>query len=95
MTTVSTRSLKAHLSSVLRRVESGERIMVTRRKKVVAALVPCTEAEAHDEETRLQVLAGQGMVSLPKAPSSPRRFEGPRVPARNRSASAMVLEDRR
>lgn len=95
MTTVSTRQLKDKLSAYLRRAEGGEQIIVTRGKRVVAALVPFDEASGVDEETRLRQLAAQDLVVLPKAGRRPERFTGRRVPARGKSAAEMVLEDRR
>lgn len=95
MTTVSTRTLKDQLSSYLRRAEGGERIVVTRGKKVVAAIVPCKETEPQDEDARLRHVEAQGGVVLPQEDAPPLRFQDPRIPSRNRSASAMVLEDRR
>jgi prevent-host-death family protein len=95
MTTVSTRKLKDGLSDYLRRAERGEQILVMRGRKVVAAIVPLEEAHGLDEDARLRQLAAQDLVLLPEIPAEPARFTGPRIPARGRSASAMVLEDRR
>lgn len=49
MTTVSTRKLKDGLSAYLRRAEKGERIVVMRGKRAVAALVPFETAEGLDD----------------------------------------------
>lgn len=96
MTTVNTRKLKDGLSSYLRRVEKGEQILVMRGSKVVAAIVPFEEARGLDEDARLRQLAARDLVTLPEISADPDdRFSGPRVPARGRSASEMVLEDRR
>lgn len=95
MTTVNTRKLKDALSAYLRRAERGERIVVTRGSKAVAAIVPFDEAEGLDEDARLRQLAAREDVILPKPSSRPDRFEGRRVPSRGRSAAEMVLEDRR
>lgn len=94
MTTVNTRTLKDDLSSYLRRAESGERIVVLRGQKAVAALVPFEDAEGLDEEAQLRQLAARDLVVLP-ASEEPRPFVGRRAPARGQRASAMVLEDRR
>ena len=40
MNTMNLADAKAHLSEVLDRVEKGERIIITRRGKVVAEIVP-------------------------------------------------------
>ena len=95
MASVSTRELKDRLSAYLRRAESGERILVMRNGRTVAALVPRGEAEGLGEEDRLRQLAAQGLVHLPQRAASPDRFSGPRLPARGKAASEMVIEDRR
>jgi antitoxin (DNA-binding transcriptional repressor) of toxin-antitoxin stability system len=95
MTTVSTRKLKDGLSAYLRRAEKGERIVVMRGRKAVAAIVPFEAAEGLDEDARLRQLAAQDLVVLPESSSSVDQFTGPRVPSRGKSASEMVLEDRR
>lgn len=93
MTTVSTRTLRDELSTYLRRAEGGERIVVMRGSKAVAALVPLEANQDLDEEAKLRELEARGLVVLPTR-SSPAPFTGPRVPSRGRSASAMVIEDR-
>lgn len=95
MTTVNTRKLKDSLSAYLRRAERGERIVVTRGSKAVAAIVPFDEAEGLDEEARLRQLAARDLVILPESSRRPDPFGGRRIPSRGRSAAAMVLEDRR
>lgn len=95
MTSVSTRKLKDGLSAYLRRAEEGERIVVMRGKRAVAALVPFEDAEGLDEEALLRQLAARDLVELPEGARSAERFAGPRIPSRGKSASAMVLEDRR
>ncbi len=95
MTTVSTRKLKDGLSAYLRRVERGEQIVVMRGKKAVAAIVPFDETRGLDEDARLRQLAAQDLLVLPDDSTPADRFTAPRVPARGKSASEMVLEDRR
>ncbi len=95
MTTVNTRKLKDSLSAYLRRAECGERIVVTRGSKAVAAIVPFDQAEGLGEDARLRQLAARDLVILPEPSSQPDRFAGRRVPSRGHSAAAMVLEDRR
>jgi len=95
MTTVSTRKLKDGLSEYLRRAERGEHVVVMRGKKAVAAIVPFEEAQGLDEESRLRQLAVQDVLVLPASPPDETSFSGRRVPARGKSASEMVLEDRR
>lgn len=96
MTTVNTRTLKDHLSAYLRRAEKGDRIVVMRGKTAVAAIIPFEEASAGlDEDARLRQLAAQDLVVLPEEPEPAERFATPRIPARGKPASEMVLEDRR
>ncbi len=96
MTTVTTRKLKDGLSAYLRRVEKGEQVIVMRGGRAVAAIVPFVEAQGLDEEARLRQLAALDLVVLPDVSSPPtERSTGPRIPARGKPASEMVLEDRR
>jgi prevent-host-death family protein len=94
MATISTRRLKDRLSSYLHRAEAGERVVVLRDGKPVAALVSVEDAGALDEEARLAALAARGVVTLPRRRDE-KAFTGRPVPARGKPASAMVIEDRR
>ncbi len=95
MSTVSTRVLKDQLSTYLRRAESGERIVVLRSGKPVAALVSLGDVQEQDEATRLAALEARGLVIRPRKRSQRKPFQGPTVPARGKPASEMVIEDRR
>ena len=95
MTRVSTRTLKDQLSSYLHRVENGERIVVLRSGKPIAALVSLDDVQAQDEAMRLAALESRGLVTRPNEGSNSRPFQGPTVPARGKLASEMVREDRR
>ena len=66
MTTVNVRKLKDALSAYVRRVEKGERVIVMRGSKAVAALVPFEDAQGLDEEARLRQLAAQDVLVLPE-----------------------------
>lgn len=94
MVTVNTRTLKDQLSSYLHRAEDGERILVLRDGKPVVVLVPLKDLPADDEESRLAALEARGLLIRPPE-SKTHRFRGPLAPARGRSASEMVIEDRR
>ncbi len=48
MTTVGAYEAKTHLPELLRRVENGERITITRHGHAVAELVPAGGASGHD-----------------------------------------------
>lgn len=87
--------MKAKLGSVLRQVEGGERVRVTRHGRPVAEIVPVEAGEADPEgrelgETMKRLIA-EGRVtpasgSIPKNPPSPRKT--------GRSASAIILAER-
>lgn len=87
--------MKAKLGSVLRRVEGGERVRVTRRGRPVADIVPVEMAEegqgAREPGEAMKKLIAEGKVtpatgSIPKNPPPPRKT--------GRSASAIVLAER-
>lgn len=94
MSTVSTRVLKDQLSSYLQRAESGERIVVLRDGRPVAALVPLSQLQEGTEQQRLAELESRGLVTLPRRMEHA-AFQGPLFPNRGRLASEMVSEDRR
>ena len=94
MATVSTRNLKDRLSSYLHRAEAGERIVVLRDGRPVAALVGLNDVQSEDQESKLAALQATGLIAGPlrKGGLSTRK---PLVPERGRPASEMVIEDRR
>lgn len=94
MSTVSTRALKDQLSSYLQRAESGERIVVLRDGRPVAALIPLSQLPEGTEQQRLAELESRGLVTLPRQ-AGRSGFQGPAVPNRGKLASEMVSEDRR
>lgn len=94
MVTVSTRDLKDQLSSYLHRAEEGERVVVLRGGKPVAALVSLKDLPADDEEAHLAALEARGLLIRPQAAVA-REPRVPLVPARGKGASEMVIEDRR
>jgi prevent-host-death family protein len=71
--TVGVRELRQNLSSYLRRVESGERLLVTDRNRPVAELGPPSSSGAD-----LDRLIAEGRVSLPirRGFPLPLRLEG-------------------
>jgi prevent-host-death family protein len=95
MVTVSTRVLKDQLSRYLHRAEDGERILVLRDGKPVAALVSLADVPERDEAARLAALEARGLVVRPPHRSGRKPFQGPVAPARGKLASEMVIEDRR
>jgi antitoxin (DNA-binding transcriptional repressor) of toxin-antitoxin stability system len=76
------------LGSVLKRVERGERVRITRRGRHVADLLP---PETDPSERQMRKLIAEGRVtpatgSIPKDPPPPRKT--------GRSASAIILAER-
>jgi prevent-host-death family protein len=61
--TVGVRELRQNLSAVLRRVQGGERLIVTERNRAVAELAPVSERSAGFAR-----LVAEGMVAPPSAP---------------------------
>ncbi len=88
MREIGVRELKTSLSDVLRQVDEGEQIRVTRRGRPVADIVP---AGAHRGAARLRALVADGRVT-PAA--RPRPSTTPRPLETGRSASAIVLAER-
>jgi len=89
MQTVGIRELKANLSACLRRVQSGERLIVTDRGRAVATLEPVA-APATAEWAQALVSQGRAQWSGGKPAGLARRIK-----SRGKRASRMVLEDRR
>ncbi|MFL6237615.1 MAG: type II toxin-antitoxin system Phd/YefM family antitoxin [Thermoanaerobaculia bacterium] len=75
MSTVSTRVLKDQLSSYLQRAERGERIVVLRDGRPVAALIPLSQLPRRNRA------AAPGRARVPRsgdlAPADGRRVQGP------------------
>lgn len=87
---VSVRDLKNRLSEHLRRVQRGERIVVTDRGRPIAEISAIEDEELSAEE-RLQRLAERGEVTLPDSA----RFDDVRpIAVRGRPVSETLLEDR-
>lgn len=89
MTEVGIETLKDHLGDYLRRARGGERIVIKEHGQSVALLVPLEENASAKRAWEL-VEAGTADWSGGKPVGSRRR---PRT--RGKSASAIVLEDRR
>ncbi len=86
---VGIRHLKARLSSCLRRVRRGERLTVTDRGRPIATLAPVDEPRSLEWVHRMAA-AGDGRWGGGKPRGLARR-----VTARGRTASRLVIEDRR
>ena len=62
MKTISLTEAKAHLSSLLRRVERGEVVLILSRGRPVARIGPPLGSESGDDGRRLAVLERDGVV---------------------------------
>jgi prevent-host-death family protein len=89
MISVGVRELKENLSRYLKRVKSGERILVTERKKELAIIVPYG---IDGEEEEILNLVQRGIAhwngGKPAGMTS-------RIASRGKTVSEAVLEDRR
>jgi prevent-host-death family protein len=91
---VSVRELKNRLSEYLRRVESGENVTVTRRGRVIAALVPA-EPASDPEAASLERLRRLPWVR-PASGGRPHASQRPMSwQPGDKLLSELVIEDRR
>jgi prevent-host-death family protein len=89
---VSVRDLKNRLSEHLRRVQTGESMLVTDRGRPIAELVPL-RPESLTHAQRLAQLADAGEITLPRGGKKPKPIRPARV--RGRPVAETLLEDRR
>ena len=87
MREIGIRELRQSLAEVLRAVGAGEHVRVTSRGKALADIVPAGTAE----DPRLRELVLKGRV-VPPSRGCPAK--APRMAKSDRSATAVVLEDR-
>lgn len=90
MPTVGIRELKNKLSFYLKRVESGERIEVTKQGKVIALLIPGKGRKKVNKEVLALIEEGMASWAGGKPLGSPRPVKG-----RGRPLSELIVEDRR
>ena len=88
MREIGIRELKADLSALLRAVEAGEQIRITRHGSVIAELVAAGSSPARE---RFRELVTAGKIT-PSSGAKPSRI--PRPLAGKRSASKLVLAER-
>jgi len=89
METVGIKELKNNLSRYLKKVKSGERIIITDRKKEVALITPLIKELVEEEILRLiQIGAANWSGGKPEGMSK-------RIISRGKSVSAAVIQDRR
>lgn len=89
MITVGIKELKNKLSHYLREIKKGEKIVVTKREKVIATIVP---VERVDEDSNLLSLVKEGFAiwkgGKPMGSRHPVKIKG-------KAVSEIVIEDRR
>jgi prevent-host-death family protein len=93
MRKVGSREFKNRLGRYLSAVRRGQSLLITDRGQPVAKVSPPEENEAGVQSLgdRLKELESRGLIRLGKRPM--KRFRP--VPSRGKSASEMLLEDRR
>jgi prevent-host-death family protein len=93
MRKVGSREFKNRLGQYLAAVRKGQSLLITDRGRPVAKLSPpdAEETAADPLRARLLELEAQGLIRLAKRPM--RSFKA--VPSRGKSASEMIIEDRR
>lgn len=92
---VGSRKLKTRLGAYLRRVQAGQRFVVTDRGRPVAELRPL-EGARNDLEARLLEMEARGAITLPKGGLASWKPLPPFRPIRVRGGpvSDTVIEDR-
>jgi prevent-host-death family protein len=92
MRKVGSREFKNRLGRFLAAVRDGQSLLITHRGSVVAKVSPPDQDNRSENlHDRLKDLEGKGFIRLPKTPIG--TFKA--VPSRGKSASRMLLEDRR
>jgi prevent-host-death family protein len=89
METVGIRELKENLGRYMKKVRTGENIIVTDRKKEIAVIMPL---EKKQKEEKIYKLIRQGMVCW--SGGKPVGMSA-RIISKGKSVSSAVIEDRR
>lgn len=89
MTTVGVRELRDRLSTYLRRVADGERLVVTQRGEPIALLIPPNPVE---QEYGLRAMVAEGLAAW--SGEKPRGARRP-IAVRRGSLGQAIIEDRR
>lgn len=92
MQIIEVKDLSARLSDLLVSVRSGEELLIRDEGRVIARLVPETDA-LEEEERGLQTMATEGLIEAPRV-RLPKRSR-PSVTLRGKPLSQTILEDRR
>ena len=93
MRKVGSREFKNHMGKYMRAVRNGQTLLLTIRGKVVARISPVrvTQTASSTIDERLKELEAQGLIHLATKPLG--KFRA--VKLRGKSASQMLIEDRR
>lgn len=93
MQKVGSREFKNRMGQYLKAVRRGESLVITDRGEPVAKVVPPDQDKSEQPtlRKRLEELDAQGLIRLAKRPLG--KFRA--VPSRGKSASEMIIEDRR
>ena len=89
METIGIRELKENLSRYMQKVRTGEKIIVTDRKKQIAIILPL-EKKAEEEKIYQLIQRGMASWSGDKPAGMPQR-----IMTKDKSVSDAVIEDRR
>ena len=89
METVGIRELKENISHYMKRVKTGERIIITDRKKEIAIIMPL-ENKATEEKINQLIRTGKARWSGSKPEGMTTR-----IVIKGESVSSAVIEDRR
>jgi len=89
METIGIRELKENLSRYMKKVKTGEKIIVTDRKKEIAVIMPL-EKKAKEEKIYQMIQRGGACWSGGKPAGMNKR-----IISKGRSVSRAVIEDRR
>ncbi|HIJ54925.1 MAG TPA: type II toxin-antitoxin system Phd/YefM family antitoxin [Deltaproteobacteria bacterium] len=89
METIGIRELKENLSRYMKRVKTGERIIVTDRKKEIAIIMPL-EKKSNEEKIYQLIQRGMACWSGGKPKGMPTR-----IVSMGKSVSDAVIENRR
>lgn len=89
METIGIRALKENLSRYMKKVKTGEKIIITDRKKEIAVILPL-EKETSEEKIYRMIQKGTANWSGGKPSGMTRR-----IVSKGESVSSAVIEDRR
>jgi prevent-host-death family protein len=90
METIGIRELKENLSRYMKRVKTGERIIVTDRRKEIAIIIPLAKKAGEEEKIYELIQHGVACWAGGKPEGMPAR-----IVSSGKSVSSAVIEDRR